>query len=231
MSRDPIGYLGGINLYEYCGDRPINNTDPSGSTTVMNGNYWDLGSSGPMKWLFGVNMAQMEMMAASDDGCTLVSYQMTGWAWRATGWTMVASGNGPFLITKDQPEVPLWQNGMCNGKHHGHMGWTLPQASYFDYLNNKPLNHRMCRWHLRYKKTPQTRRRARGTGGWIRYTLPPSCQIVPPQPHQIGCMLPASRLGAASTPARRARLAPAPGNRGPADRQRRTIRYAMKVGA
>ena len=235
MSRDPIGYLGGINLYEYCGDRPINNTDPSGSTTVMNGNYWDLGSSGPMKWLFGVNMAQMEMMAASDDGCTLVSYQMTGWAWRATGWTMVASGNGPFLITKTNPkchcgkmecatgsitvtwvghylklpisiilttnlsttvrrldstvrfrivfhgclaeEVSSWLSGYPAlnpalypalylqieprpSKCH-HASWTnnLKRLGRFSAKNLKTsgqiflaLAHRMCRWHLRYKK-------------------------------------------------------------------------------
>jgi RHS repeat-associated protein len=30
ISRDPIGYKGGINLYEYVGDDPENATDPSG---------------------------------------------------------------------------------------------------------------------------------------------------------------------------------------------------------
>jgi RHS repeat-associated protein len=29
-SRDPSGYKGGINLYNYCGDSPLANTDPSG---------------------------------------------------------------------------------------------------------------------------------------------------------------------------------------------------------
>ena len=30
ISTDPIGYKGGINLYEYCGDDPTNKTDPNG---------------------------------------------------------------------------------------------------------------------------------------------------------------------------------------------------------
>ncbi|MGW8256260.1 MAG: RHS repeat-associated core domain-containing protein, partial [Thermoguttaceae bacterium] len=30
INRDPIGYKGGLNLYEYCGDNPTNRTDPSG---------------------------------------------------------------------------------------------------------------------------------------------------------------------------------------------------------
>jgi hypothetical protein len=30
LRRDPIGYRGGINLYEYCGDDPLTGTDPLG---------------------------------------------------------------------------------------------------------------------------------------------------------------------------------------------------------
>jgi RHS repeat-associated protein len=31
VGRDPIGYRGGINLYEYCGDDPLDGTDPYGT--------------------------------------------------------------------------------------------------------------------------------------------------------------------------------------------------------
>ncbi|MGA2062051.1 MAG: RHS repeat-associated core domain-containing protein [Thermoguttaceae bacterium] len=31
--RDPIGYEGGMDLYEYCGDDPLTNIDPSGMDT------------------------------------------------------------------------------------------------------------------------------------------------------------------------------------------------------
>ena len=30
LTRDPIGYEGGLNVYEYCGDDPVNEVDPSG---------------------------------------------------------------------------------------------------------------------------------------------------------------------------------------------------------
>ncbi|MBI3677809.1 MAG: hypothetical protein HY243_14465, partial [Proteobacteria bacterium] len=37
LSTDPVGYSAGMNLYEYVGDDPVDNTDPSGRTIVVMG--------------------------------------------------------------------------------------------------------------------------------------------------------------------------------------------------
>lgn len=34
LTRDPIGYNGGVNLYNYTGNNPVNNTDPEGTQAV-----------------------------------------------------------------------------------------------------------------------------------------------------------------------------------------------------
>jgi RHS repeat-associated protein len=48
LSEDPIGFLGGLNLYEYVGDAPLRGVDPTGedvyieSTTAAGGCHWQI---------------------------------------------------------------------------------------------------------------------------------------------------------------------------------------------
>jgi RHS repeat-associated protein len=39
VTRDPSGYGGGVNLYGFAGDNPVNETDPSGLDSDANGKY------------------------------------------------------------------------------------------------------------------------------------------------------------------------------------------------
>jgi RHS repeat-associated protein len=41
LSEDPLGFLGGFNLYEYAGDSPTNFVDPSGMKIGVSGDYMD----------------------------------------------------------------------------------------------------------------------------------------------------------------------------------------------
>ena len=50
LSRDPIGYKGGINSYEYCGDAPLRRTDPSGTQTVVSDIPPDAGPCDAIGW-------------------------------------------------------------------------------------------------------------------------------------------------------------------------------------
>jgi RHS repeat-associated protein len=52
LNRDPIGYDGGINLYDYTGNNPVNQADPSGK--------------GPAEWFFGSGLAVEGAGAAAD---------------------------------------------------------------------------------------------------------------------------------------------------------------------
>jgi RHS repeat-associated protein len=37
LQRDPVGYVGGVNLYEYVGGRAVNKADPNGTQPIIIG--------------------------------------------------------------------------------------------------------------------------------------------------------------------------------------------------
>jgi hypothetical protein len=41
LTRDPIGYAGGINLYAFCGNNPVNFADPWGFARIPRNGDWD----------------------------------------------------------------------------------------------------------------------------------------------------------------------------------------------
>ena len=63
FSHDPIGYRGGINLYEYCGDGPVNAVDPEGLLfhffpyNPVSGHLTQLGG---ILWLLGGGLNALE---------------------------------------------------------------------------------------------------------------------------------------------------------------------------
>lgn len=60
ISRDPIGFAGGINLYAYCGGDPLNYADPSGLDFIVGP------SSAP--WFQFNGMGSLEALAAGSAG-------------------------------------------------------------------------------------------------------------------------------------------------------------------
>ncbi len=68
LSRDPIGYKGGINLYEYCGDDPLVRTDPTGTIDFV---YREFTMSGSCKKTGGSATYELKVRCGGmDPPCT-----------------------------------------------------------------------------------------------------------------------------------------------------------------
>lgn len=72
LTRDPIGFAGGINKYGYCGDSPITNIDPLGLAVFLCFEAVDDGQGGPGSWAGKAGAKHWYVMAGCD--------RSSGWA-------------------------------------------------------------------------------------------------------------------------------------------------------
>jgi RHS repeat-associated protein len=61
LNQDPIGQQGGINLYEYCGDNPLNLVDPGGHQGVDLNKVFEQELGTPDSWAAGAKKALQPM--------------------------------------------------------------------------------------------------------------------------------------------------------------------------
>jgi RHS repeat-associated protein len=59
MSKDPIGYKGGINRYQYTGGKPTMNIDPSGTLALVKQPF-KFGNCGHAEWIVGFKLSSEE---------------------------------------------------------------------------------------------------------------------------------------------------------------------------
>ena len=109
LNRDPIGYDGGMNLYGYAGDDPVDGDDPMGTETFSQW-YWG-GMGGFSQWLDnsflfdGATAALGQAAGDYDSGCgsgLLVAAADANWLLRAGA---VAGG----AVELDRWDWKRWQ--------------------------------------------------------------------------------------------------------------------------
>jgi len=107
LSHDHLGYVDSMNLTEYVVSNPVMFSDPSGALTKTASVYWRIKGVGDWSnWLLGRNGLVLEVMAFSNDGCTIVSGQMVVRQFWRSLWRPTRSSTGPLKVIKESENCP-----------------------------------------------------------------------------------------------------------------------------
>jgi RHS repeat-associated protein len=130
LNRDPMGEWGGINLYGFVGNRPINEVDPYGLFVLDEDGFPILGTGTAMdSYIWDPEMAA-EIRAAEQQvldeilgigkGVAMMGASMCPWV-----------GEGMDAATAADPEAPWWDRGLALGSLgiNGLSGGVLPNYS------------------------------------------------------------------------------------------------------
>ncbi len=119
ISRDPIGFDGGINLYGYCGGDPVNWADPSGLD-------WSIGP-GDRPWLVFTGDETLEGLAV---GCQAVRYVVTGTLWKPEE----RFGRSPYFSTS----AGIAAVGLAPLATYGAAVWAADASLQPNWLASRP---------------------------------------------------------------------------------------------